>query len=102
MATTTAPATAPAPKTDAQKIEKLRAQANDKSIPQDIRNEMLDKANALEYKLGTSEKKYAKGGMATKAMAKKALVKMLPKAVAKAPVKAPVKAMAKGGSVKRK
>ena len=71
--------------TDAQKIEKYRAAANDKTIPQDVRNQMLDKANEMERKAYEGQKKLAKGGM-----------------VAKAPMKkAPMKAMAKGGAVKK-
>jgi hypothetical protein len=49
--------------TDAQKIEKYRAAANDKTIPQDVRNQMLDKANELERKAYEATKKLAKGGM---------------------------------------
>lgn len=52
--------------TDAQKIEKLRASANDKSIPQDVRNQMLDQANALELKAYEAQKKFAKGGLLKK------------------------------------
>jgi hypothetical protein len=50
--------------TDAQKIEKYRAAANDKTIPQDARNQLLDKANEIEYKAYEAQKKkLAKGGM---------------------------------------
>lgn len=72
--------------TDAQKIEKYRAAATDKTIPQDARNQLLDRANEIERKAYDATKKLAKGGM-----------------VAKAPMKkAPMKAMAKGGDVKKK
>lgn len=71
--------------TDAQKIEKYRASANDKTIPQDARNQLLDRANEIERKAYEATKKLAKGGM-----------------VAKAPMKkAPMKAMAKGGDMKK-
>jgi len=69
--------------TDAQKIEKYRAQANDKSIPQDVRNDLLDKANALEYKAYGESKKLAKGGaVSKKAPAKKPATKKAATAVA--------------------
>lgn len=90
--------------TDAQKITKYRSQANDKSIPQDIRNEYLDKANALEYKAYEGEKKMAKGG----AVAKKAPAKKAAKPMAKgkpsgvAILIAPAKKLAKGGMAKKK
>ena len=72
--------------TDAQKIEKYRAQASDKSIPQDVRNQYLDKANEMERKAYEDTKKLAKCGMVEKAPMKKA----------------PMKAMAKGGDMKKK
>ena len=37
-------------KAAAAEIKRLRAQAKDKSIPQEARNEMLDRANAIELK----------------------------------------------------
>jgi len=87
--------------TDAQKITKYRSQANDKSIPQDIRNEYLDKANALEYKAYEGEKKMAKGGAVKKAPAKKmAMPKGKPAGVAI--LIAPAKKLAKGGMAKKK
>lgn len=66
--------------TDAQKIEKYRASANDKTIPQDARNQLLDRANEIERKAYEATKKLAKGGMVAKA---------------------PMKAMAKGGDMKK-
>jgi hypothetical protein len=86
--------------TDAQKITKYRSQANDKSIPQDIRNEYLDKANALEYKAYGEEKKMAKGGAVKKAPAKKAAP--MPKGKGIAILIAPAKKLAKGGMAKKK
>jgi hypothetical protein len=81
--------------TDAEKIKMYREKAKDTSIPQEVRNTYLDRANELErraYEVSKGEvpvvpeKKMAKGGMVSKA---------------KAPMKkAPVKAMAKGGAVK--
>ena len=52
--------------TDAQKIVKYRSQAEDKTIPQDARNKLLDRANELEYKAFEGEKKMAKGGAVAK------------------------------------
>jgi len=39
-------------KAKAAKIAKLRKQAEDKSLPQDVRNQMLDNANMLEIEMG--------------------------------------------------
>jgi hypothetical protein len=93
--------------TDAQKIEKYRAQANDKSIPQDVRNDLLDKANALEYKAYGESKKMAKGGAVKKAPAKKMMDKKPVKGVASKPsgvaiLITPAKKMNKGGMAKKK
>lgn len=85
--------------TDAQKIEKYRAQANDKSIPQDVRNDLLDKANALEYKAYGESKKMAKGGVVKKAAAKKPMPKGKPAGVAI--LITPAKKMNKGGMAKK-
>lgn len=83
-------------KATAMKIEKLREQAKDKTIPQEARNQLLDKANMLEQDMAKKAGvKLAKGGMA-KAPAKKAMAKG--GAVAK---KAPTK-LAKGGMAKKK
>jgi len=79
-------ATTPTPAAVAAKIEKLRAAAKDTSIPQDVRNTYLDKANELER--STYKPTMAKGGV------------VAPKAGAKAPAKAPAKkTMAKAPSV---
>jgi hypothetical protein len=51
---------APTPSDIAAKIAKLRASAKDTSIPQDIRNQFLDKANELEK--STYKPTMAKGG----------------------------------------
>ena len=54
----------------AAEIKRLRSQAKDKSIPQEARNEMLDRANEIEYKFYEKEaggKSKAKGeGMMSK------------------------------------
>lgn len=77
--------------TDAEKIVMYREKAKDTSIPQEVRNTYLDRANELERKAYEAskapEKKMAKGGAVAKAPAKKA------------PVKAPAKAPAKGKPV---
>jgi hypothetical protein len=78
---------------NAEKVAKFREMAKDKSLPQDVRNTYLDRANELEYEATKPKEKTA----AVTAMAKGGAVK---KAV-KAPAKAPVKAMAKGGTVKK-
>lgn len=90
--------------TDAQKIEKYRAQANDKSIPQDVRNDLLDKANALEYKAYGESKKLAKGGaVSKKAPAKKPADKPMAKGKPSgvAILITPAKKMNKGGMAKK-
>ena len=89
--------------TDAEKVKMYREKAKDTSIPQEVRNTYLDRANELERKAfeetktpATPEKKLAKGGVVAKAPSAKAPMK----APAKAPMKMP-KAMAKGGAVKK-
>lgn len=71
--------------TDAEKVKMYREKAKDTSIPQEVRNTYLDRANELERKAYEAtkvpEKKMAKGGSVAKAPAKKA----------------PAKAPAKGG-----
>ena len=69
---------ATAPKTDAEKITKLREMAKDKSLPQEVRNTYLDQAVKMEEKAakgagvklakGGSVKKMMYGGMADKPM----------------------------------
>jgi hypothetical protein len=54
---------ATAPKTDAEKVAKLREMAKDKSLPQDVRNTYLDQAVKIEEKAAMkSGVKLAKGG----------------------------------------
>ena len=63
-------------KAAAAEIKRLRKQAENESIPQEARSEMLDRANAIEYEFyekeagmakgGAMKKKYAKGGAAKK------------------------------------
>jgi len=101
-------------KAAAAEIKRLRAQAKDKSIPQEARNEMLDKANAIELKFydkavkegktmakGGAVKKMAYGGDATKM---KGMHKMPDGSMMKdSDMKhgGAVKKMAKGGAVKK-
>lgn len=84
--------------TDAEKVKMYREKAKDTSIPQEVRNTYLDRANELERKAFEAtkipEKKLAKGGAVskkpmlaimigigkpTKAPTKKAPVKAAPK-----------------------
>ena len=103
-------------KAAAAEIKRLRAQAKDKSIPQEARNEMLDKANAIELEFynkavkggetmakgGAVKKKgYMYGGDATKMngmhkMPDGSMMKDSDMAKGGA-----VKKMAKGGAVKK-
>jgi hypothetical protein len=95
-------------KAAAAEIKRLRAQAKDKSIPQEARNEMLDRANAIELEFYDKAVKggetMAKGG----AVKKKGYMyggdanKM--NGMHKMPDGSMMKdsAMAKGGAVKKK
>ena len=103
-------------KAAAAEIKRLRAQAKDKSIPQEARNEMLDRANAIELEFydkavkggetmakgGAVKKKgYMYGGDATKM---KGMHKMPDGSMMKDSAMAKggaVKKMAKGGTVKK-
>jgi len=100
-------ATTPTPADVAAKVAKLRAAAKDTSIPQDVRNTYLDKANELER--STYKPTMAKGGaVVAKAPAKAAAKAPAKKMMAKAPSVAIVigmpkkTAMAKGGAVGKK
>ena len=94
-------ATTPSAADVAAKVAKLRAAAKDTSIPLDIRNQYLDKANALEQ--STYKPTMAKGGVVAKAPMKKPAMKSKGAAVAivigigkpKKPM------MAKGGMTKK-
>ena len=78
-------------KATAMKIEKMREQAKDKTIPQEARNQLLDKANMMEQEMAKKAGvKLAKGGVVAK------------KAVAKAPAKKAPTKLAKGGMAKKK
>ena len=79
----------------AEKIDKLREMAKDKSLPQDVRNTYLDQAVKLEEKAAKGAGvKLAKGGaVVAKAPAKAAPKKMMYGGMADKPM------MAKGGSV---
>ena len=61
------------PTTDAEKVIKFREIAKDKTLPQEVRNTYLDKANELELKAFSGEN-MARGG-AVKKMAKGGVVK---------------------------
>jgi hypothetical protein len=56
--------------TDAEKVKMYREKAKDTSVPQEVRNTYLDRANELERKAFEAtkipEKKLAKGGVASK------------------------------------
>lgn len=60
--------------TDAEKVKMYREKAKDATIPQEVRNSYLDRANELERKAYEAtkvpEKKMAKGGAVKKAPAK--------------------------------
>ena len=88
-----------APKTDAEKVAKLREMAKDKSLPQDVRNQYLDQANKLEEKAAMKAGvNLAKGGaVVAKAPAKKPAAKMMYGGMAD---KKPM--MAKGGAAMKK
>lgn len=77
---------------NAEKVVKFREMAKDKSLPQDVRNTYLDRANELERAEYEATKPKEKTAAVT-AMAKGGAVKKA--------AKAPVKAMAKGGAVKK-
>ena len=53
-------------KAAAAEIKRLRKQAENESIPQEARNEMLDKANEIEYEFYKKEAGLAKGGAVKK------------------------------------
>ena len=65
-----------APKTDAEKVAKLREMAKDKSLPQDVRNQYLDQANMLEEKAakGAGVRMATGGAVAPKAQVKPTLI----------------------------
>lgn len=87
-----------APKTDAEKVAKLREMAKDKSLPQDVRNTYLDEAVKLEEKGAMKAGvKLAKGGAVKKMMMGGAVAKELPKRGSRTATN-----MAKGGSVAKK
>jgi hypothetical protein len=89
---------ATAPKTDAEKVAKLREMAKDKTLPQEVRNTYLDQAVKIEEKAAKGAGvRLAKGGaVVAKAPAKAAPKKMMYGGMAE---KKPM--MAKGGAVKK-
>jgi hypothetical protein len=81
--------------TDAEKVKMYREKAKDTSIPQEVRNTYLDRANELERKAFEETKKappakLAKGGVASK----KPMIAIM------IGVGKPAKAPAKGGPAK--
>lgn len=91
-------------KAKAAKIAKLRKQAEDKTVPQDIRNQFLDNANKLELEMGKKANPgmFAKGGAVAKAPAKKPAMKKAPALAVMIAVGKPKAKMAKGGAVAKK
>lgn len=87
-----------APNKDAAKVAKLRKMAEDKTLPQPVRNQYLDEANMLEEKAAKGAGvRMAKGGMTKKMMMGGAVAKELPKRGSRTATN-----MAKGGSVAKK
>jgi hypothetical protein len=92
--------------TDAEKVKMYREKAKDESIPQEVRNTYLDRANELERKAyeatkGTPPAKLAKGGMPVRGSrtATNKEKKMMGGGYAM-PTKTPM--MAKGGAASKK
>lgn len=94
---------ATAPATPVNKAARLRKMAEDTSLPQAVRNEYLDKANALEKE--AAKPTMAKGGavskVAPKKMAKGGAAKK-PSVAIMIAVGKPKEKMAKGGMAKKK
>lgn len=94
-------------KAKAAKIAKLRKQAENKDLPQDVRNQFLDNANALELEMGKKANPgmFAKGGsVVAKAPAKapaKPAMKKAPALAVMIAVGKPKAKMAKGGMAKK-
>ena len=88
-------------KAAAAEIKRLRKQAENEKIPQEARNEMLDKANEIEYEFYKKEAGMAKGGaVKKKPAAKKTASRQSPVIavmIGMTDKKKPVKKMAKGG-----
>ena len=94
--------------TDAEKVKMYREKAKDTTVPQEVRNTYLDRANELERKAYEDTKKaptappakLAKGGMPVRGSrtATNAKKKMMGGGYAM-PVKTPM--MSKGGAVKK-
>jgi hypothetical protein len=87
--------------TPAAKVAKLRKMAEDKSLPQDVRNQYLDEAVKIEEKAAKGAGvKMAKGGaVVAKAPAKAAPKKMMYGGAVKPMAEKPM--MAKGGDAKK-
>jgi len=65
-----------APKTDAEKVAKLREMAKDKTLPQDVRNQYLDQAVKMEEKgaMKAGVRMAVGGAVAPKAQMKPTLI----------------------------
>ena len=91
--------------TDAEKVKMYREKAKDTSIPQEVRNTYLDRANELERKAYEDTKKapakLAMGGMPVRGSrtAKNKEKKIMMGGGYAMPTKKPL--MAKGGAVKK-
>jgi hypothetical protein len=73
-------------KTDAQKVAELRKAAEDKTLPQAVRNTYLDRANEIErsgYEKMKMQEGMAKGGSVKKKPAVAIMIGMAPKKMAK-------------------
>ena len=81
--------------TDAEKVKMYREKAKDTSVPQEVRNTYLDRANELERKAFEETKKAPETKLAKGGMAKKAPAKAPAKAASKKPVVAIMIGMAK-------
>ena len=92
-----------APKTDAEKVAKLREMAKDKSLPQEVRNQYLDQAVKMEEKAAMKAGvRMAKGGAVVAKAPKKmmyggAVAKDLPMRGSRTATN-----MAKGGAAMKK
>ena len=108
-------------KSAAAEIKRLRKQAENEKLPQEARNEMLDRANEIEYEFykkesgmakggavkgymygGVAKKEMAKGGAVKKAPAKKAMANKKPASKAAATRQSPIVAVMIGMTEKKK
>jgi hypothetical protein len=89
-------------KATAARIVKLREQAKDKSLPQDVRNTFLDRANQLEQEAAKKAGvKMAKGGLPVRGSRAATNMENKKKMMGGGYVAPMKKAMAKGGMAKK-